>query len=81
VYGIYRYIGLQELKQHKSRFDLECLRFSDHRKQAKLQWLLDPNQSDVHNLNNVRRAAIGQFRNKKKEYQKATFDEHEQRLR
>jgi len=43
-------LGLYELKQHKSRFDEECSPFCDQRKQAKMQWLQDPNQSNVHNL-------------------------------
>jgi len=28
--------------------------FLDQRKQAKMQWLQDPNQSNVDNLNNVK---------------------------
>jgi hypothetical protein len=43
----------------------------DQRKQAKMQWLQDPNQSTIDNLNNIRREAIRHFRNKKKEYLKA----------
>jgi len=31
--------GLHELKQHKTRFDEDCLHFLDQSKQAKLQWL------------------------------------------
>jgi len=42
-------LGLQELKQHKPWFDEECLGFSDERKQAKMQWVQDPNQSNVDN--------------------------------
>jgi hypothetical protein len=30
--------SLQELKQHKTWFDEECLGFLDHRKQAKMKW-------------------------------------------
>jgi len=34
---------LYELKQHKPRFDEECLGFFlDQRKQAKMQWIQDP---------------------------------------
>jgi len=55
------------LKQHKPWFDKESLRFLDQRKEAKMQWLQDPNQSNVDNLNNVRREASIHFRNKKKE--------------
>jgi len=42
--------------------------FFDQRKQAKMQWLQDPSQSSVDNLNNVRREARSHFRNKKKEF-------------
>jgi len=40
-----------------------------------MQWLQDPNQSNVDYLNNVRREASGHFRNKKKENPKAKIDE------
>jgi hypothetical protein len=40
-------LGLYELKQHKSGFDDECLQFLDQRKQTKMQWLQDPNKSNV----------------------------------
>jgi len=33
------------LKQHKPWFDERCLRLLDERKEAKIQWLQDPNQS------------------------------------
>jgi len=33
-----------------------------------VQWVQDPNQSIVHNLNNVRREANRHFRNKMKKY-------------
>jgi hypothetical protein len=59
------------LKQHKPWLYEECLRFLDQRKQAKMQWLQDPKQSNVDNLNNVRREASRHFRSKKKEYLKA----------
>jgi hypothetical protein len=35
-------------------------------KQVKMHWLQNPNQNNVDDLNNVRREAIGHFRNKKK---------------
>ena len=59
--------GLYELKQNIPMFNEECLRFLDQRKQAKLQWLQDPKQNNVHNLNNtcIRREAIGHYRNRK----------------
>jgi predicted DNA-binding protein YlxM (UPF0122 family) len=40
----------------------------DQRKQAKIRWLQDTNQSNVGNLNNVRREASRHCRKKKKEY-------------
>jgi hypothetical protein len=67
-------LGLYERKQHKPWFDDECAKFLDQRKQAKLQWLQNPNQSNVDNLNNVRREASRHFRNKKKVYLKAKIN-------
>jgi hypothetical protein len=49
----------------------------NERKQAKMQWLQNPNQSKVDNLNNVRREASRHFRNKKKDYLKAKINELE----
>ena len=57
-----------KLKQHKPQSDEECLHFFDQRKQVKMQWVQDPSQSNVDNLNNVRREATRHFRNKKKAY-------------
>jgi hypothetical protein len=51
--------------------------FLDQRKQAKLQWIQDPRQSNVDNLNNVRREASRHFRNKKKAYLKDKFEDLE----
>ena len=45
--------------------------FLDQMKQAKIQWLQDPNQSNVDNPNNVRRFANSHFRKTEKEYLKA----------
>ena len=42
-----------------------------------MQWLQDPNQCNVDNLNNVRHEVSRHFRNKKKEYLKAKIDELE----
>ena len=69
-------LGLSELKQHKPWFHDECF-FLAQRKQAKMQWLQDPNKSNVGNLNNVRCEASRHFRNKTKEYLKAKIDELE----
>jgi hypothetical protein len=65
------------MKQHKTWFDEECLRFLDQREHAMLQWLQDPKQSSVDNTNNLRHEASRHFRNKKKEYLKAKIDELE----
>jgi hypothetical protein len=43
-------LRLHELKQHKPWFDEECLGFLDQRKQAKMQWVQDPSQSNVDKL-------------------------------
>jgi hypothetical protein len=42
-----------------------------------MQWLKDPNQSSVDNLNNVRLEVSRHFRNKMNEYLKVKIDEHE----
>ena len=39
-----------------------------------MQWIHDPNQNNVNNLNNVRPEASRHFRNKKKEYMKAKIE-------
>jgi len=72
-------LGLHELKQHKPWFDEQCLGFFDQRKQASMQWVQDPSQSNVDNLNNVpvRQEASRHFRNKKKKYPKAEIEELE----
>jgi hypothetical protein len=61
------------LKEHKPWFDEECSQFIDQRKQAKMQWIHDPSQSNLDNLNNVRRDASRHFRNKKKAYLKSNI--------
>ena len=47
-------LGQHALKQHKPCLDEEYLGFLDQRKQANIQWLQDPSQSNVDNLNNAR---------------------------
>ena len=42
-----------------------------------MQWLRYSNQSNVDNINNVRREASRHFRKKKKEYLKAEIDKRE----
>jgi DNA anti-recombination protein RmuC len=68
-------LGLHERKQHKPWFDAECAEFLEKRKQAKIQWLQNPNQNNRDNLHNVRREASRHFRNKTKEYLKAKINE------
>ena len=60
-------LGVDEFKQNKLWFD-ECLGFLDQRKRAKMQWIQDPSQSNVDNLNKVRREVSRHFRKKKKAY-------------
>jgi hypothetical protein len=64
-------LWLYERKQHKPWFDEKCSKFLDQRKQAKMQWLQNPNQ------NNVRCEASRHFSNKKKEYLKTKINEVE----
>jgi len=42
-----------------------------------MQWIQDPSQSNVDNLNNARREVSRHFRNKKKAYMRAKIEEHE----
>jgi len=42
-----------------------------------MKWVQDPSQSNVDNLNNVRREASLHFRDRKKEYLAAKFEELE----
>ena len=67
-------LGLDEFKQNKPWFDEECLGFLDQRKRAKMQWIQDPSQSNVDNLNKVRREVSRHFRNKKKAYLTAKIE-------
>jgi len=39
-----------------------------------VQWVQDPNQSDIDNLNSVRREASRHFRNKNKAYLQSKID-------
>ena len=59
-------LGMHEMKQHIPWFDEECLGILDHRKQAKMQRIQDPTQSNADNLNNVRRDASRHFRKKRR---------------
>jgi hypothetical protein len=70
-------VGLYERKQHKPWFDEKVQNFHITRKQDKMQWLQNPNQRNVDNLNTVRREASTHFRNKKKEYLTENINELE----
>jgi hypothetical protein len=71
-------LGMHERKQHKLWFDEVCfVIFVDQRKQAKMQWIQNPSQSSVDNLNNVKWDASRHFRNKKKAYLKLKIEELE----
>jgi predicted metallo-beta-lactamase superfamily hydrolase len=51
-----------ELQKHKPWFDDEYSKLIDRRKQAKLQWLQNPSQVNVDNMDNVRSKASRTFR-------------------
>jgi uncharacterized protein YaaR (DUF327 family) len=68
-------LGYHELEKRKQWFDEGCLKSLDQRKQAKLQQLQDPSETNGDNLNNVRRKARRYFRNKKREYLKYNINE------
>ena len=65
------------MKQNKPWFDEECVGFLDQRKQAKMQWIQDPSQRNVDNLNNVRPEVSRHFGNKKKAYMRTKIEELE----
>jgi len=65
---------LYELEQYKPCINEKCLHFIDHRKQSKMHWLKDPNQSNVDNPYNIRLEASRHFRTKNKDYRKAKTD-------
>ena len=53
---------------------MKKFRYLDQRKQAKMKFLQNPNQSNVDNLNDVRREASRHFRKNNKEYLKAKIE-------
>jgi site-specific DNA-adenine methylase len=61
-------LGYCESKHRKPRFDEECSKFVDRRKQAKLLCLYDPSEANEYNLSDVRREGSRHFRHKKREY-------------
>jgi hypothetical protein len=70
-------LGYQNLKHNKPRYDDECSKLIDQRKQAKLQRLQNPNQINRDYLQNLRRKTSRIFRNKKREYLKGKINELE----
>ena len=52
-------------------------RFFGSKEAGKMQWIQDPSQSNVDNLNNVRREVSRHFRNKKKAHTRAKIEELE----
>jgi hypothetical protein len=62
------------LKLHILWFDEKCLGFLDQRKQAKMQCVHNPNQSNADNLNNVGREGSRHSRNKSKKYLRDKID-------
>ena len=70
-------LGVCEFKQYKPLIYEECLRFIDERKQATVQWVQDPSQSNVDNPYNLRLEGCRHFRTKHKEYRPAKIDELE----
>jgi hypothetical protein len=55
---------VHELKWHKPWFDEEVLGFLDQRKQDEMNWVQDPSQSIVDNINNVRSESSRYLRKK-----------------
>jgi hypothetical protein len=70
-------LGYQKLKHNKPWFDDKCSQLIDQQKQAKLQWLQNPNQISGDNLQNVKCETSRTFRNKKREYLKGKIIELE----
>jgi hypothetical protein len=70
-------LGYCESKHRKLWFDEECSKSVDRKKQAKLQWLQDPNEANEDNLSDVNLEASRHFRNKKREYLKDKINELE----
>jgi hypothetical protein len=62
-------LGCFELK-HKRRFEEDCSKLLNQRKQGKLQWLQDPSERNGDNLNSVRCEASRYYRKEEREYLK-----------
>jgi hypothetical protein len=70
-------LGYHSQKHNETRFYDECSKLIDQRKQAKLQWLQNPNQINRDNLQNLRHETSRTFRNKKREYLKDKINDLE----
>jgi hypothetical protein len=70
-------LGYHRLKHDKKKFDDECSKLIDQRKQATLQFLQNPNQINGDNLQNLTRETRRIFRNKKREYLKGKINDLE----
>ena len=68
---------MDDFKQNAPWFDEECLVFSDQRKRAKIQWIQDPSQSNIDNLNKVKREVSRHFRSKNKAHLRSKIEEIE----
>ena len=66
-------LGLYDLKQQKPWFHEGSLRFLDQRKEDKMQWVQNTNQSNIVNLNNVRCESIDSWVAKRKNVWKVKF--------
>jgi hypothetical protein len=70
-------LGYQMLKHNKPWFGDECLKLIDQRKQDKLQWLQNPNQTNRDNLQNIRKETSRIFGTKKREHMEGKINELE----
>jgi hypothetical protein len=70
-------LGYQKLKHIKPWFDDEFSKLTDQRKQSKLQWLQNPNQTNRDNLQNLSHETNRIFRKKKREHLKGRINELE----
>jgi hypothetical protein len=68
-------LGHYALRKHKPWFDEGCSKLVDQREQAKSQRVHVPSELNGANVNNVKREANRQFRNKKREYLKDKINE------
>jgi hypothetical protein len=70
-------LGYCESKHRKPWFCEECSKLVERRKQAKLQWLQDPNEMNKDNTSDVMRKASRHLKNKKRKYLEDKINELE----